>query len=49
MVDGSEIVHIASSIVVNDDLSLLKFMKVFPCLPASPRPNTTTRFQLVNA
>lgn len=47
--DGGEIVHIASSIAINDELSLLKFMNAFPCLPAPPRPNTTTRFELVDA
>ncbi len=44
----SETVHVAS--IANDDnLSLRKFMKVFPCLPASPRSNTSTRFRLVDA
>lgn len=48
-VDDDEIVHTASFIAINDDFSLLKFMNVFPCLPISPRPNTTNRFQLVDA
>ncbi len=44
----SETVHVAS-IANDDDLSLRKFMKAFPCLPAPPRPNTSTRFRLVVA
>lgn len=44
LVDGGKIVHIASSIVINDDLSLLKFMNVFLCLSAPLRSNTTNRF-----
>ncbi len=49
MLDGGEIVHIASSIAMNDDFSLLKFMNAFLCLLSPPRPNTTNRFQLVDA
>lgn len=49
MVDGGETVHIATSIAFNDDLSLPKFMNLFPCLPAPPRPNTTNRFQFLDA
>ncbi len=41
-------VHVAS-IANDDDLSLQKFMKAFPYLPAPPRPNTSTRFRLVGA
>lgn len=48
MVNGSKIIHIASSIAVNDNLALLKFMKVLPYLPVRPRPNITTYFQLVD-
>lgn len=47
VVDRDKIVHIASPIAIND-LSLLKFMNAFPCLLASPRPNTSTYFQLVD-
>ena len=49
LVDGGKTVDIATSIAFNDDLSLPKFMNAFPCLPASPRPNTTNRFKLVDA
>ncbi len=44
----SETVHVAS-IANDDDLSLQKFMKSFLCLLAPPRPNTSTRFRLVDA
>ncbi len=44
----SETLHVASK--ANDnELSLQKFMKAFPCLPAPPRPNTSSRFRLVDA
>lgn len=32
-----------------DDFSLRKFLRTFPCFPAPPRPNTATRFRLVDA
>ncbi len=44
----SQTVYVAS-IANDDDLSLQKFMKAFLCLPAPPRPNTSTRFRLVDA
>ena len=49
LVDNSKTVHIATSIAFNDDLSLSKFMNAFLCLPTFLRPNTTNRFELVDA
>ena len=48
LLDDGEIVHIASSIVINDNLSLIKFVNAFLCLPAPLRPNTSNCFQLVD-
>lgn len=48
LVDGGKIVHIASSIVMNYNLSLLKFMNIFPCLLVPPRTNTTNHFQIMD-
>lgn len=48
LLDGGKIVHIASFIVINNNLSLLKFINIFPCLPIPPKPNTTNHFQLVD-
>lgn len=47
-VSDSKIVHKASSIAINDNCFLLKFINVFLCLLKPPRPNTINRFQLVD-
>ncbi len=41
-------VYIASSIVINDNFSLLKFMNPFFYLPVFPKPNNTNHFQFIN-
>lgn len=48
MIKRGKIVHIASPIANNDDLSLLKFINIFPYLLPPLRFNITICFQLVN-
>lgn len=48
VINGSQIIYIASPIANNDDFFLQKFINMFLYLPASPRPNISTHFELID-
>ena len=48
LLDNGKIVHIACSIAINDDFSLLKFINAFYRLLAPPKPNIINRFQFIH-
>lgn len=48
LVDGGEIVHIATFIAVNDKFFLSKSLNTLFCLLSPPRFNIVNCFQLVN-